>query len=94
MDNVLPFPNPHFVQASQRRGESKTSPNHLDGLRNLKDRAKVDLYAAVILFGIAVEHGRRAKDLLSDLAGRKRLEDNIAIIEGMLEKAKLEIERL
>ena len=94
MNNVLPFRKPDFVHATYCGGDSNTSPDHLDVLRKLNNRAKVDLNVAIILFGIAVEHGRQAKDLLSDLAGRKRLDDNIAIIEGMLKKAKLEIERL
>lgn len=61
---------------------------------SVQDKAKLDLDVVIATFGIALVRGRRVKDLITDPEGRKRLEQNIELIEAMLEVARLKVARL
>jgi hypothetical protein len=55
----------------------------------LQSKAKLDIDALIVTCGVALMHGRRARDLISDPHGRSRLEVSIKAIEAMIEMARV-----
>lgn len=60
----------------------------------LHRKAKLDIDALIVTCGIALMHGRRARDLISDPRGRRRLEVSIKAIEAMIELARMKAGQL
>jgi hypothetical protein len=105
MGIVISFPNPKNEigsepepAAAKRSAAVVERPFDVSALAlkiiSIQDKAKLDLDVVIASFGIALMHGRRLRDLITDPEGQRRIEENIGLIEAMLEVARLKVASL
>ena len=98
---VLAFPHKSRVVGAGSFACADSAPagwdDDADAVRRvgaLQRKAKLDIDALIVTCGVALMHGRRARDLISDPRGRRRLEVSIQAIEVMIELARMKAGQL